>query len=283
MAGAMNLTGDPVLFVTRLSGTRMHVSGDLSVVSGKVHVTSDIRVLPSGQVNIGPASAILRTAGHTILYPAQYTGFGTIQNGQGGEMSLSDGCDLDQLGLVNDGDLTLSITNTLISVDRFQQSANGILNVTIGGYTPGVEHDLLVATDGTAQLDGQIRVTMPDFGGNQFYPQPGDQFIVITADDGIVGSFDFDPITYVDDLTFHWAVDYNAFNVTLRLEGVVPACPGDVNGDGLVNGADLSVLLAQFGQNIEQWSSADLNGDGWVNGADLSVLLSNFGNNCIAT
>jgi len=56
-----------------------------------------------------------------------------------------------------------------------------------------------------------------------------------------------------------------------------PACFGDANGDGLTNGADLSVLLGQFGQTVSPGSDADFNGDGEVNGADLSVLLSNFG------
>ena len=56
-----------------------------------------------------------------------------------------------------------------------------------------------------------------------------------------------------------------------------PACPGDANGDGLTNGADLSVLLGQFGTSVTPSTGADFNGDGQVNGADLSVLLSNFG------
>ncbi|MFM7052791.1 MAG: dockerin type I domain-containing protein [Planctomycetota bacterium] len=45
--------------------------------------------------------------------------------------------------------------------------------------------------------------------------------------------------------------------------------PADLNGDGVVNAADLSVLLAQWGGP----GSADLNGDGLVGAADLSILL----------
>jgi hypothetical protein len=58
------------------------------------------------------------------------------------------------------------------------------------------------------------------------------------------------------------------------------ACAGDTNGDGLVNGADLSVLLSQFGQNVPAGTGADFNSSGSVNGADLSVLLSRFGLGC---
>lgn len=59
-----------------------------------------------------------------------------------------------------------------------------------------------------------------------------------------------------------------------------PECPGDVNGDLQVTGADLSVLLAQFGSSVPPGTGADLNGDGQVSGADLSVLLSTFGGVC---
>lgn len=59
-----------------------------------------------------------------------------------------------------------------------------------------------------------------------------------------------------------------------------PRCPGDANADQSVDGADLSVLLAQFGSSITPNTSADFNGDGQVNGADLSVMLAAFGNPC---
>ena len=47
---------------------------------------------------------------------------------------------------------------------------------------------------------------------------------------------------------------------------------GDINGDGVVNGADLAALLTQWGTN----GPADLNGDGIVNGTDLATLLTNW-------
>jgi hypothetical protein len=51
--------------------------------------------------------------------------------------------------------------------------------------------------------------------------------------------------------------------------------PADLNGDGVVNGADLGLLLAAWG--VAPGSPADLDGDGVVNGADLGLLLSNWG------
>ncbi len=58
-------------------------------------------------------------------------------------------------------------------------------------------------------------------------------------------------------------------------------CPGDSNGDNLVNGADLSLLLGQFGGPAPPNFGADYNNDGLVNGADLSILLFRFGTSCL--
>ena len=51
--------------------------------------------------------------------------------------------------------------------------------------------------------------------------------------------------------------------------------PGDLNYDGVVSGADLSILLSTWGSN-EVGTNADLDCDGIVSGSDLSVLLVNW-------
>jgi glucose/arabinose dehydrogenase len=50
-----------------------------------------------------------------------------------------------------------------------------------------------------------------------------------------------------------------------------PAKPGDLNGDGLVDGADLGILLSKWGGCIG--CASDFNDDGAVDGIDLGVLL----------
>ena len=49
-------------------------------------------------------------------------------------------------------------------------------------------------------------------------------------------------------------------------------CPGDYNGDGFRDGADLAALLSAWGT-----AGGDINGDGATDGADLSTLLSGWG------
>jgi hypothetical protein len=54
---------------------------------------------------------------------------------------------------------------------------------------------------------------------------------------------------------------------------IAPSNPADLNGDGVVNGADLGILLGGWNQP----GVTDLNGDGVTNGADLGVLLGSWG------
>ena len=56
----------------------------------------------------------------------------------------------------------------------------------------------------------------------------------------------------------------------------LPICLGDVNFDGMVNAADLSVMLSDWG-SCKSNCPGDLNADGVVDAADLSEMLSTWG------
>jgi hypothetical protein len=60
-------------------------------------------------------------------------------------------------------------------------------------------------------------------------------------------------------------------------DGVPPACPGDLNGDGRTDLADLGILLADFGCVPPGPCVGDLNNDGRTDLADLGILLADFG------
>ncbi len=72
------------------------------------------------------------------------------------------------------------------------------------------------------------------------------------------------------DETFH---DYVAVDVTTL--DPAPACPGDFDSSGNVDGADLGQLLANWGPCAA--CAFDLNGDAVVDGADLGELLAGWG------
>jgi hypothetical protein len=61
-----------------------------------------------------------------------------------------------------------------------------------------------------------------------------------------------------------WLTDVSSFSIALI---------GDFNLDGIVDGADLTLLLAAWGTDDEL---VDLDGDGLVNGIDLTILLGNW-------
>ncbi|MSR44720.1 MAG: hypothetical protein EXS15_05090 [Phycisphaerales bacterium] len=54
---------------------------------------------------------------------------------------------------------------------------------------------------------------------------------------------------------------------------IMPALPGDLNLDGVVDGIDLAQVLSGWGGS----TGGDANGDGVVDGVDLAFVLSNWG------
>lgn len=67
---------------------------------------------------------------------------------------------------------------------------------------------------------------------------------------------------------YHWTQDFTSWG------GQSGTCVGDLNGDGVVDGADLTILLGAWGTNDPV---ADLNEDGNVDGADLTLMLGAWG------
>lgn len=53
-----------------------------------------------------------------------------------------------------------------------------------------------------------------------------------------------------------------------------PVCLGDFDGNGLINGSDLAVLLGNWGGDLKKF---DLNGDDEIDGNDVAILLGNWG------
>ena len=57
-------------------------------------------------------------------------------------------------------------------------------------------------------------------------------------------------------------------------EECLDTCPSDLDGDGLVDGEDLTTLLGDWGMT---GGASDLDGDGLVDGADLVIVLASWG------
>lgn len=64
----------------------------------------------------------------------------------------------------------------------------------------------------------------------------------------------------------------DGFNAVLSMGSVVK-CAEDLSGDGMIDAADLGLLLAEWGGD----GPADLNADGIINAADLGLILAAWG------
>jgi subtilisin-like proprotein convertase family protein len=82
------------------------------------------------------------------------------------------------------------------------------------------------------------------------------------------------------------SVTYPGWNIDdVRIKGVPPPadCPGDTNGDRMVDNADLQAILdawASMTGDPEYTDGADLNDDGTVDNFDLQELLDNWAQPC---
>ncbi len=65
----------------------------------------------------------------------------------------------------------------------------------------------------------------------------------------------------------------NAYTIAASALGSRPECAADLDGDGKVTGADLGILLQQWGGD----GPADLDRNGVVDGGDLGLLLQSWG------
>jgi len=97
--------------------------------------------------------------------------------------------------------------------------------------------------------------------------------------DGIVDSANIDS-DWKDDCNGNGVLDscevLSGAETDVNRNGVLDSCEralGDLNLDGVVDGADLALLLGSWGTN----GIGDLNDDGVVNGADLALLLGKWG------
>lgn len=61
------------------------------------------------------------------------------------------------------------------------------------------------------------------------------------------------------------------------IQSAPPPCPGDINGDGLTNSADFSILAGWFGLAVPPGPNGDLNRDGHVDALDFVILAGDFG------
>ena len=251
------------------AGSRVHVSGpdsiwrldELSVGQGAdsslvvaqggfVEAASEIVVHKRGRIELHDAatsSSVLDLVGGALL------GQGTI--------NVSD-----SLGVSNDGLISPGLHLGSISIlGNYRQRASGILDIEVGGTSSIHQYDRLIVT-GAVTLDGQLNVTMDP----AYSPTAGsvELITIVDSNGGRQGNFVTEPNRdqggglFVD-------VIYNPDDVQLSL---LQAMPGDANGDGEFNTADLVQIFAAGKYDagkMANWSQGDWNQDGLFDSQDL--------------
>ena len=86
-----------------------------------------------------------------------------------------------------------------------------------------------------------------------------------------------DSLSDTSGCTDPMAYNYNAL-ATLDDESCFYTNPleGDTNGDGIVNLADLTLVINNWLKDVDHWTNGDTNGDGFVNLADLTLVINNW-------
>ena len=145
------------------------------------------------------------------------------------------------------------------------------LAILVDSETPGGRE---VRTYRGEVLEGAVSYsTGPAFG-----VQPGAS-LLLAAD--LTGSESADLLTLGGQAAVGAGAGLPQTRVEALLQAVagVEPCPGDANGDRIVNFADLNTVLAAFGSS-GPGIPGDVTGDGVVNFADLNLVLSRFGQEC---
>jgi hypothetical protein len=160
--------------------------------------------------------------------------------------------------VTNNGTLWLSPQKHLTLSGSYTQSSTGKLKLTV------IEPlEAVVASDGPMTLNGALEAVLT--------PVPLSQTAVPLLD---AGKSTISGVFVSQYLQPQGQIQYATSHVTW-----ITNKPGDVDGDGVVNSADLVALIAAWGGCPTPPANcpADMNSDGIVNSADLLLLLNHWG------
>jgi fibronectin-binding autotransporter adhesin len=178
-----------VALVVGASGTNYNQTGGTTTVDGRLAVTA------GGLVNI--TGGTLQGGG---ALPAGATISGSVSVG-----NASSPAGTFIIGDSNKKSGLIAISNNYI------QLATGVLDVQIGGTTPGTQYSQLNIT-GTAALTGTLNIAVI----KPFKPTVGQTFTILNASTGITGTFSVVNGTVIDP-TKHFTVSYNPTTVVLTV------------------------------------------------------------------
>ncbi|QEG38014.1 PEP-CTERM sorting domain-containing protein [Bythopirellula goksoeyrii] len=222
--GTLNLNNNLPFGATRVSGSAVEISGELSINGSDIRVDADATFAPDSTTRfITNDSSLIMRRETRVEAGATFVADGLLGNAAAGHMTLYDGVSTDDVGLSNAGLLDIDDAAGIVAVDRFENTSTGTLAIDIGGYLLGDEFDHLQVA-GEAAIDGALMVDLllDEFA---FYPEIGDEFMILTSLGGVSGEFANVLPTFAEGSVYGWEVLYHPHDVTIRLAKVGPAVP----------------------------------------------------------
>jgi hypothetical protein len=221
----------------------LNISGSSAARSMKLGVPGGSSLTTFSGINIEQFGT-LRLEGGSLdaqfveIFGGTLSGQGTIRTGSGPIAGQVE----NRGGTVAPG----IIVGTLTISGRFANSAGGAIDIDIGGLTAGAQYDQILV-DGAVSLGGSLNVSLVNLGGGTFVPALGNGFSILTGT-SVGGTFTSLNLPALAARQM-WLVGYGDTGVELKV-----TLPGDFDGNGAVNAADLDVWRAKLGT---QYTGAD--------------------------
>ncbi len=277
MGGTIKLSGTGTSYLQRIAGSPMIVTGNV-VVAGKTRILADTLLAAGATVTFQDGSSTVRFDGVTSVFAGTlFQGAGKFEVSSAGQLTVESGTGMAQLDLVAEGALAVDTGIGHLALKSITMAPSTAWNVQLSGSDSDAGLDR-ITVGGIATVNGVVHVSMLTPPTGTFDPQVGDSFTVLTAAQGVVGSFINEtidpPVAYANQKRYQWQIVRTPSEVRLVVAQVT-ACAADLVPDGIVDGGDLGALLSSWGPCRE--CAADLNGDGNVDGADLGTLLGSWG------
>lgn len=294
--GRIELAGGTLRVQTGTSVTNQIPIFNNGVIKGDGLIDGMLDILPSGELRNAAGIANLR---EELIVTGEVNNFGTIES-LGGEMEFlapvvnnfeivaRDAVMRFPAGLENNGTITVGGKTTIhgpidfggggdllvmsdsatLVVGDLTFSAGNVLGLTVGPAAGTL--------DITGAIDlGSATLSLGYSAG--IFPKAGDTYQILSASDGIFGTFDSPTATAGGGI---WDITIDTNRILATFSGLAPTPNGaDFNGDGIVNGADLLIWQDNYGRTSPPDLSAfgDADGDGDVDGRDFLIIQSRWG------
>jgi autotransporter-associated beta strand protein len=221
--------GDVVVAAGGVAPRTIDVSnsmGDYRFVGGPITASGDLNKSGGGILTISNDSEF--AAGATVA-----AGTLAVSGSLGGSVQVNAGATLQSTGVIEGevdvlpgGKFSPGFSAGTTTVQSLLLHAGSLLDIELGGSTPGAEYDHIQVTD-SVTLGGTLQVSLT----GAFAPQAGQSFNILGwshAD----GAFDSLALPDLSD-NLSWQIEYGPAGASL-----VVVLPGDFNNDGTVSAAD---------------------------------------------